>query len=1593
MAKTDHTLYEAPDYVAQNPVSDASAATIRVSRFPRRAVAAACALVALVTACVCGGTFAGAAADDPDYAWYAADPSASVFTLSDEQDYLGFVKLVNGTADVNGDGEAEEAVAFEDATVTLASNLDFGGSTLQSVGGAGTDAEFDGTFDGGGHEISGAIIDTSVSSQNLGLFGKTGSASVIKNLSLASDVTLSVALTSKDVQAIKNVGLLVGQCAGDIENCSSAGTVNVSHAANQTKSLMYPVKDIGGLAGIVLGDVTDCTAESDAALDVSSTGAPYAPSEDEEDEWNATNLLAQNIGGLVGCVGAPDSTETSIADDRTVDNTHGNVSGCTNAGAITVNTPTNSGYDRFGNHLYAQGSNVGGVAGYCRGNVSECRNDGNLDCVNSVNIGGIVGNLRAATTPQNFSEEGNDDGILLTKAGKEEDLTVSGCRNAGIVYGRAYAGGIVGRSGSYIAVTECLNEEDGMVFGTRVTKPFPAGIIGSCYGTVSYCANLGTVVSGRKSSVDQEVSDLRNSYTTGGGYYAAGIAGGTFYYTEGTTSSNQTRNMPLPDIYGCYNAGTIAAIDNMRQRALVGDNSGYVHDCVALQGKVYQDKLLYGLYDGDSETSGGVIKNVTLVDNEQLKGAKVLSSSQLAGVAVDEDTLNAALSDVAAGNGAGSAFTLLNANADKGAWAVYWALSDGSVNNGYPVLNSQVTWNATEVTADGGAQVQLVANGTYTGLAAVPKVRVTLADGTQLQQGRDFRVVPQTDGIEVTDEDETPYRASIQFIGAYCGTLTDAVAYGIDKGDLSDCTVTIDPVKFNWEAQTPTASQVHVLNAAGAEVASDEYTFALDSSDKDLTDGKAVNAKRYTVNVTAASGSAHFTGTATGEFNIDSVKIICYRDAEDQKATAYPVSISTDATAYAYGKNGSDGTVKYESDLAIPWHSMTVYPDDDPTVAFQYTGHTIKPTVDEVTYLGKNLTEGVDYRVIYGGSALTEGSSNEADNVGKSGAVEKGYITVRYIQGGNFQNYENMTFAIDGTDTLAHAIASADAGGASGIDIAKAQVKGADDIVYEAGDPYTPITVWYAGSQLTEGTDYTITYTDNDAVGTARYTITGTGAFKGTQTGTFNIVSGQAYTLSYDYDTTSNTATVTGFTYNGVRDGFTVDIPSTVEHDGAAYTVTAIGSKAFGGSVAGDFQGANADKTKVTAVTIPASVQTIDSYAFGSAYAGTPLSQLKTVTFASGSKLTSIGTSAFDRTGIASVDIPAGVERIGQLAFAHNDNLKTVTFESEDAAIPVLDWKAGEGGEGGAGGFATVVKSAFAYDYALTMRAHDAAATVKQYYTDFTAANSAKYSWTWKSLDKATAINNKSQTLKGTASYSKAAYSAAFSLNAASSASGAKLTYASSNKAVATVTSAGKVTPKKTGTATITVTATADGYTTATKKVTVKVVASKTAGSGKTKATYKVTAKGKVAYTKTQASGSASVPDTVKIDGATYAVTNISNNAFKGAKATAITVGSNVTNIAAGTFKGAKKLKTLTLGTGVKKIAKKAFATNTKLTKLVVKTKKLTKAASVKGCLKGSKVKTVQVKVGSKTQNKKYRTAYLKTLGKKSVSGKKVAIK
>jgi len=219
--------------------------------------------------------------------------------------------------------------------VTLSKPAD-GQSNWTAIGSA--SSPFTGSFDGGGHTLSGLTLVGS--SNNQGLFGYIrGKNAAIQNLGLED-----VHVTSR-----RGVGGLVGwNNAGTVQNCHVAGSVNGDMV-------------VGGLVGTNTGTVQNCYA----------TG-------------NVTLSLGMSVGGLVG------------TNSGTVQNCYsaGEVRGNTVVGGVVgANSGTVQNCYATGNVSGTGASNfVGGVVGGNGGTVQNCYATGNVSASGVINsVGGVVG--------------------------------------------------------------------------------------------------------------------------------------------------------------------------------------------------------------------------------------------------------------------------------------------------------------------------------------------------------------------------------------------------------------------------------------------------------------------------------------------------------------------------------------------------------------------------------------------------------------------------------------------------------------------------------------------------------------------------------------------------------------------------------------------------------------------------------------------------------------------------------------------------------------------------------------------------------------------------------------------------------------------------------------------------------------------------------------------------------------------------------------------------------------------------------------------------------------------------------------------------
>ena len=178
--------------------------------------------------------------------WQAGGEYTYTVSLAAAKD-LGYTIESNGSYTVyNADGLLNVAELVNggktDINITLDKNIDLTGKGWTPIG-TSFDNSYKGTFDGGGHTITGLTVTTN--DQFVGLFGYLNRAGTVKNV-----VMEGIQITSNHVLMSGNTGGVVGYSWGTIENCSVSGSVS---------GTVY----VGGVVGVQIGgSITGCSSSA-----------------------------------------------------------------------------------------------------------------------------------------------------------------------------------------------------------------------------------------------------------------------------------------------------------------------------------------------------------------------------------------------------------------------------------------------------------------------------------------------------------------------------------------------------------------------------------------------------------------------------------------------------------------------------------------------------------------------------------------------------------------------------------------------------------------------------------------------------------------------------------------------------------------------------------------------------------------------------------------------------------------------------------------------------------------------------------------------------------------------------------------------------------------------------------------------------------------------------------------------------------------------------------------------------------------------------------------------------------------------------------
>lgn len=210
--------------------------------------------------------------------WQAGGEYTYTISLAAAKD-LGYTIESNGSYTVyNADGLLNVAELVNggktDINITLDKNIDLTGKGWTPIG-TSFDNSYKGTFDGGGHTITGLAVTTN--DQFVGLFGYLNRAGTVKNV-----VMEGIQITSNHMFGC--TGGVVGYSWGTIENCSVSGSVSGTDCVggvvgsqkagsiigSSSSATVKGTHYVGGVAGEKWGSMTACYATGNVTLEIAS---------------------------------------------------------------------------------------------------------------------------------------------------------------------------------------------------------------------------------------------------------------------------------------------------------------------------------------------------------------------------------------------------------------------------------------------------------------------------------------------------------------------------------------------------------------------------------------------------------------------------------------------------------------------------------------------------------------------------------------------------------------------------------------------------------------------------------------------------------------------------------------------------------------------------------------------------------------------------------------------------------------------------------------------------------------------------------------------------------------------------------------------------------------------------------------------------------------------------------------------------------------------------------------------------------------------------------------------------------------------------
>ena len=567
-----------------------------------------------------------------------------------------------------------------------------------------------------------------------------------------------------------------------------------------------------------------------------------------------------------------------------------------------------------------------------------------------------------------------------------------------------------------------------------------------------------------------------------------------------------------------------------------------------------------------------------------------------------------------------------------------------------------VSWSIA--TADLSSAKVSAARQTFSGQALSPSVTVKLGDRT-LKSGTDYAVSYSNNQHAGTA------KAAVTGKGNYTGTASGT--FTISPASISKAKVSVGPQTYTGSQLTPVPTVT--LDGKTLKSGTDfttSYSNNVNVGTAIITvtgKGDYTGATQTTFAITTSIQSVNVPSPAKLTFNgsyqtaIASNSIYTVKNGGGVNAGSYRSTLTLkDKTRYQWASTGKS------DDVDVTWSiSAASISSAKASAASQtFSGQALSPSVT-VKLDDRTLTNGTDYTATY------------------SNNVNAGTAKVTVTGKGNYTGTASGSFTI------------------SPASISEAAISAANQTF--SGQELTPdITVELNGRTLTNETDYTASYSNNQHAGTAKVTVTGKGNYADTASGSFAIspanISGASISVAAQNYTGSQLTPVPTVTLNGksLKSGtdFTTSYSNNVKVGTANITVTGKGD--YTGSAASTFKitrgQATVKKVKVGEITV-----TVYSYPDGYSYVDVPDQWLsintstynnRCVEVASSSKDNNANVQLWDNNGVTGqiwkfVEASEGVYRLKN-AYS-NKYLSLDTNHKNDEGCNVFQLNSSSGDE------------------------------------------------------------------------------------------------------------------------------------------------------------------------------------------------------------------------------------------------------------------------------------------------------------------------